>query len=129
MLSFVVTKCLITLTIIIILSVVKTDAQVFVRTIGSFNRNFAGGNSLNNNGNAIQRFSDGGSGRKRSRPRQSTQAPLRLRPQALGFLFKKLFQKRGKMYLGLNMLETIFNFLKLRTKKAKCVGQRVLKAE
>ncbi|EFO14133.2 hypothetical protein LOAG_14389 [Loa loa] len=56
-----------------ILSIAGTDAQVAVQTGSSFNNNFIGNNSLNNNANAIQRFSV--ELRDRREDQTTTQAP------------------------------------------------------
>ncbi|EFO14590.1 hypothetical protein LOAG_13927 [Loa loa] len=82
MVSLVITKCLITVTIITILSVAETNAQASVRTSGSFNRNFAGRSSLNNNANAIR-----GGDQRRNQRNRPTQAALRPGLQGLGTFF------------------------------------------
>ncbi|CAG9537232.1 unnamed protein product [Cercopithifilaria johnstoni] len=51
MVPFLIIKYFIALTIIIILSIDKTNAQILHGALRSFNGNIAGGNSLNNNAN------------------------------------------------------------------------------
>ncbi|EFO13699.2 hypothetical protein LOAG_14829, partial [Loa loa] len=73
MLPFVITKYLIVLTIITILSIAETDAQGGAQTLMSFLSNLIDRDSLNNNANAIQRFSV--ELRDRREDQTTTQAP------------------------------------------------------
>ncbi|EFO12342.1 hypothetical protein LOAG_16191 [Loa loa] len=94
MLPFVITKYLIVLTIITILIIAETDAQVGVQTRLSFNNNLAGANSLNRNANAIQRFSvelrDEREDQTTTRAPQTTSNPLL---QLLQLYFRNLSQR------------------------------------
>ncbi|KAL3997657.1 hypothetical protein ACH3XW_11795 [Acanthocheilonema viteae] len=65
---FIITKYLIALTIITILSVAETNAQLLNLNILSFNNNRAGNNSLNGNANAGAGFSVGQGPRPQSQP-------------------------------------------------------------
>uniref|UniRef100_A0A1I7V6E5 Uncharacterized protein n=1 Tax=Loa loa TaxID=7209 RepID=A0A1I7V6E5_LOALO len=94
MLPFVITKYLIVLTIITILIIAETDAQVGVQTRLSFNNNLAGANSLNRNANAIQRFNvelrDEREDQTTTRAPQTTSNPLL---QLLQLYFRNLSQR------------------------------------
>ncbi|EJD73331.1 hypothetical protein LOAG_19247 [Loa loa] len=76
-----------------ILSITEIDAQLFDLNLNSFNNNRAGRNSLNN-GNPIGRLNGGG--RRRNRPNQSTQTPLRQGLQVLRTFVRGLFPEPGR---------------------------------